>query len=326
MSDSWYYDFMYPEHRLRIDMLKSGNLPDVRYIDDVIGTRISMIRYNGLPKNLTSNLLEAFLMFRHRMCFVYVPGLDRVVLGYYEYSTQLIGEYFTPTKVNVYTLSGNTFLGEYDWDDIVLCRDNPLDIPKIMPVINYLEKIVELEDDTMILCEHASLPLVLTGSKKQANALREQAKKFGHRHSFIVGDDSVADNVSSYDIKLTINPLDLYDLKNKYKNELLSSLGIYSVEQKRERIVTQELVNQNDYSDYVYWKGLNERKKFVEEINKKFGLNVEIIETYEENYQSGVEELKDTAKAKLLGQAEAIKEVDPNATFDQSNPVKVTKG
>lgn len=327
MSDAWYYNFMYPEHAARISALKSESLPDFRYIDDIIGTRISMVRYEGdLPPGLSSTMLEAFLMFRRNLCMVYSQGLDKIVLGYYEYDTSELNEYFRPDTVRVYTLQGNTLLGVYKWEDIVLVRDNPLDIPKIFPILNYLDKIVEIEEDLMVLCDHASLPLVLTGSKKQANALREQAKKFGHKHSFIVGDDTIAENVSAYDIKLTINPLDIYDLKNKYKNELLSSLGIYSVEQKRERIVTQELVNQNDYSDFVYYKGINCRNDWIRGMKEKWGKNVRMIETYDENYESSIEELKQSNKAKLLGQAEAIKEVDPNATFDQSNPVKVTKG
>jgi len=325
MSEQWFYEFMHPDHLLKMQML-SGDIkhPDLRYIDDVMGTRVSMFRYENLPEGLTSVALEAFLLFRNKLCFVYSEGLGKHVLGYYT-PTGVYDEYFHPVTVEVYTLSGNRFIGKYEWNDIILVRDNPLDIPKVIPILEYLQKIIELEDDVMVLCEHASLPLVLTGSKKQANALKQQAKQFGHRHAFIIGDDIVADNVNSYDIKLTINPLDIYDLKNKYKNEMLSSLGIYSVEQKRERIVTQELVNQNDYSDFVYWKSLNCRKSWIEELNAR-GENVVIYETYEENYQSSVDELKDSAKAKLLGQAEAIKEVDPNATFDQSNPVKVTKG
>lgn len=324
MSDSWYYDFLYPEHAARISVLQGKlGMPDFRYIDDVIGTRISMFRYDYLPEGLTSEVYEACLMFRSHLCFVFVEGLGKHVLAYYTPIGPL-DEYFRPKFVNCKTISGDTDLGVYAWKDIILARDNPLDIPKILPIISYLERIVELENDLMVLCDHASLPLVLTGNKKQANALRQQAKEFGHKHSFIVGDDMVSNNVESYDIKLTINPLDIYDLKNKYKNELLSSLGIYSVEQKRERIVTQELVNQNDFSDFVYWKGLNCRKATINALNAK-GEKIAMYETYEENYQSSIDELKDTSKAKLLGQAEAIKEVDPNATFDQSNPVKVTK-
>lgn len=325
MSDQWYYEFMHPDHALRMkNLLDSMALPDLRFVDDIIGTASSMFRYENLPEGLTSNILEAALMFRNKLCFVYSYGLGKHVLGYYVPVGEW-DEYYQPTKVEVFTLYGKRSLGVYEWKEIILAKDNPLDIPKIMPILTYLEKIIELEDDVMILSEHASLPLVLTGNKRQATALKQQAKQFGHRHSFIIGDDTIAENVQSYDIKLTINPLDIYDLKNKYKNECLTSLGIYSVEQKRERIVTQELVNQNDYSDFIYWKRLNSRKLMVELLNAA-GENVVLYETYEENYQSSVEELKDTSRAKLLGQAEAIKEVDPNATFDQSNPVKIMKG
>ena len=323
MSDSWYYDFINPDHALRVNMLKN-NCPwfDLRYINDIVNTRISMWTYEGLPEGLTSTIVETALLFRIKLCFVDVKGLNKWVLGYYV-PVAVYDEYYQPREVDVYTLSGNKHLGRYKWSEIVIVRDNPMDLPPFITIMEYVEKIKELENDMFILCDHASLPLVLTGDKKQANALRQQAKEFGHKHAFIVGDSMAGNSVTSYDIKLPINPLDIYDIRSKYINECMSAIGIYSVEQKRERIVTQELVNQNDKTDFIYNKYNNERKRWIKEMNAR-GNNMRLIESYEENIKDVAHEKALTANAVIKAEGEAIKDLDPNAEFSQSNPVKVT--
>ena len=300
MSDFWYYNFLNPDHKMRVDLLRNNNF-DWRYLNDIVNTRVSMWHYEGLPGELTSEIIETALMFRNHLCLVKSLGLQEVVLGYYTWSGKM-SLYYKPKRVFVKSLAGNVPLGEFDWNDLVLVRDSPMDIIPFICVLEYIDKINNIERAMMLLVEHSALPLVLTGPKKQANALREQAKRLGHKEPFVIGDDEIATDVKQYDIRLLINPLDLYDLKKKYINECTSSLGIYSVEEKRERIVTQELVNQNDYTDFIYNKSNNERKRWVEEANKKFGLSIRMIESYVENLKDGYEEVYETAKAKAKGE------------------------
>ena len=91
----------------------------------------------------------------------------------------------------------------------------------------------------------------------------------------------------------------------------MSSLGIYAVDSKRERIVTQELVNQNDYTDFIYMNAKMERERFVKEVNERSGYNIKLVETYTKNYVETAED-KAEASAIIIGaQAEALKDVDP---------------
>lgn len=325
MSDSWYYDFIHPDHAVRMALLKNVPYVQLRYLNDIVGTKISMFKYENLPDNLTSNILELALTFRHNLCFYYISALDKWTLCAWVSNSQF-NEYYRPTNVSLFALNGEHLLDSVPYEDLILVRDNPMDIPPFLTIMEYLNKITELENDMMVLCDHASLPLVLKGNKRQATALKQQAKAFGHKNSFIVTDEMGSETLESYDIKLSINPLDIYDLKKKYLNECMSSIGIYSVEEKRERIVTQELVNQNDYTDFIYNKQLNERKRFVSELNKISGLNVKLIESYEETFMQGVEENAISAESILYAKGKAIKRLDPDADFSGSNPVKLTAG
>ena len=105
------------------------------------------------------------------------------------------------------------------------------------------------------------------------------------------------DAVKAFDIDIKINPKDIYELKTKYKNECLSSMGIYSVEEKKERKIVAEVTSQNDFTDHIYQDMKTQRQRFVDALNKADpSLNIRLIETYDLNVQDDIDE-----KARMEG-------------------------
>ena len=74
--------------------------------------------------------------------------------------------------------------------------------------------------------------------------------------------------------------MDIYDLYVKYKNMCLASMGIYSSDQKHERMIVSEAVQQNDYVDFTYNEKKQERLLFIKQLNEKYGTNIELEESY----------------------------------------------
>jgi len=68
----------------------------------------------------------------------------------------------------------------------------------------------------------------------------------------------------------------LYEQKIKYINELLNILGIETnpSEQKKERLITDEVNANNEFSFFSNEMFLIYRQKATNELNKKYGLNV----------------------------------------------------
>lgn len=313
IGDNWYIDFMNPSYAVNKYMHSKGyQYVNFRNIKNIINTRIGMWKYEGLDDNpkfpmLTSSILETALFFQTNLCFAEIKALG----GWFLLRYEAVGErnaYYKPTRVNLFTLS-NMYIGEQAYEDIILVKDNTLDLLPILPVLEYMEKIDYIEATMEKVMVNATLPLVLVGNKKQANALKSTASKLGVPNPYIIGDDTLLDQIKSFDISVPISPLDLYDLKRKYLNECMSSLGIYYVEEKRERIVTQELVNQNDYTDFVYMNADMSRNEFIKKLNDRSGSNIKVIEAYDLNFNDGVAEetrkefeiAKATAKGELQG-------------------------
>ena len=193
-----------------------------------------------------------------------------------------------------------------------------MDIIPFICINEYLAKIHRVEETVFKTLSIASLPIALVGNKKMANQLKQTAKNLGNADPFITGDDSMLDAVKGFNIDVPVSPLDIYELKQKYRNECLASLGIYSVEEKRERIVTQELVNQNDYTDFVYQDKKMCREDWIKKINEADpSLEIGLIEEYEVN-------VKETAQEEAY-KAHAVAKAD--GTYEKNtNPVKPEEG
>ena len=312
-ENSWYWDFVNLQSTVNQKLIKGGiDLQYIRYIKDIVNTRIGMFTYKNLPEPLTSQILETALMFMNNLCFYYSKGLNKWVLARYLFGGDY-DMYFKPDVVEVLALNGRNLASSVPYKDLILVRDNTMDIVPFLVVQDYIKKISYLEDKMDKMVNIATFPVGIVGDKKIANQLKLIAKELCGNNPCITGSDQIMDTVKSFDIKLPYNPLDIYELKNKYRNECMASLGIYSVEEKRERMIDKEVSVHNDYTDYVYNNALEERKRFVAELNKIGDFKIELVETYEVNRQADIDEEAEKAGAIVKAQAEALKSVDPDA-------------
>lgn len=305
MSQWWYYDFMHPDQAVAQCLVK-GVLPyELHYIKDIVNTRIGMFHYKGIEKikGLTSYIYETALMFMSNLCFYKSDALGGWVLCRYTYGSEY-GLYFRPKTVNLTALNGTSIADGVPFEDIVLAKDNSMDIPPFLCINEYIMKIQKVENTIFKTLSIASLPLAMVGNKKMVNQLKPVMKKLFGDDPLIACDDTLTDMVKGFNVDVPVQPLDVYELKQKYRNECLSSLGIYSVEEKRERIVTQELVNQNDYTDFIYQDAKINRFNTFDELNRRdSSLGIEVVETYEVNVKESIEE--EANKAKAIAKAEA---------------------
>lgn len=314
-NNQWYYYYSNPDAYIKEILSKEGITPDdIIWWQDIINTRLSMFRYPNLEEynllgGLKSRDLEYALLLQVNLCFANIPSMGGWLLAIYTSQGSLDFNRH-PTSVKLTALNGSNIPGEYPYNSIIPIYDNNLGIPRIASLLSYIRKIKKMDEDVLKLCDVACLPAIITGDKKQATALKEVAKKLNIRDPFIVGDSALVGQVQTFDIKLAISPIDIYDLKIKYKNECLASMGIYNAEQKRERLITQELVNQNDYSDFTYNSGVLPRKEAVRLLKKVSGIDIGFEEVYDYNFEQNTD--IEAKKAQALAKAEAKGEKDGN--------------
>ena len=296
----WYYDCLNLNSALRQNMVKhGGKWLHFRYLMQFASMRIGMFSYKNLPGKLTSQILETALFFNNFLCFFKCPLTQEVLLGRFVPNGDY-DEYWKPTKVNILALNGKQIGFNVPYEDIIPVRDNKLDLIPFLAVMEYMQKIDEIENAITRTLKVGTLPVAFVGSKKISAQMHEAARQLfnGDTKPFIASDETLPDGVRSFDIKLTLEPLDLYELKFKYYSECMQMLGIYNVPEKHERMLVKELADQNDYVDTLYTEARDERQHFIDLVNKRYGLNIELFETYDSNYADLVDETKQEAEAK----------------------------
>jgi hypothetical protein len=273
-----------------------------RYIKDILNTKVSMFRYEGLPEGLTTEIIERDLMFRNRLCLYKSIPLGKIVVCKYV-PCGLFDENWKPTKVDLIAINGATIAQNVPFEDVVLLRDNTMDIIPFICIDEYIDRINSIEKTIEVMSVVLRLPLLFTGDKAQVATLKATMKKVLNFEPVAIADKQLKECLTQFDIKVPYSPLDLYELKMKYRNECLSSLGIYYVDVKRERIVTAEIISQNDFVDYIYQDAKNERERAVREMNEKWGCKAKLIEVYTENREEDIE-IK-AKEASLIAKAES---------------------
>ena len=278
-ANQMYYDLVNLNSVLSQALIKNGFPQGIHYLKDIASVKVGMFKYEGIEAipNLTSEIFETILLFNNFLCFYKSPALGIILCRYI--SCNVFNEYLKPRTVNLVALNGQTIATNVPYEDIILVRDNSLDIIPFICMIEYIRKIEECDTAVFKALKVATLPLVIVGSKKLANQANAVAKKLGSPEAFIFGDDMLADGVKSFDIDINIDPLDVYELKTKYKNECISSLGIYTIEQKKERKIVSEVASQNEYTDSIYMDAKTNRTNCFEEVKERWGVDVTVIET-----------------------------------------------
>lgn len=301
-NNNWYMDFANPSVALQESLVKQTGITMDFYKDvyELVNLQCSMFKYENIDPekfpNLTPDIIETALMFRNNLCFVEVKALGAWYLAYYN-SDSTRNEYCKPDgKVEVKAFNGESF-GLFEYKDLIILKDNILDLIPFLHVVNYIKRIMYCEQKCDTMLAVASLPVGVVGDKRAMNALKQNAKELGIAKPFIVGDDTLIDQVKSFDIKLLINPLDIYELKKKYKTEYLTSIGIYASEDKKERMITSEMASQNDLADNNYLNRKLSRKNAFDELNKRAGSSIKLVEVYKINFADTVKESELIAKA-----------------------------
>lgn len=306
--DLTHLDFWLDKTMLDMDIRSA----DIRYIAGFINPKISMFTYKNLPNNLLPETLEMALLCRRQVCFFYSEGLGGVCLGTYNILSRDMNH--QPAVVSIRTFNGNMISIDTKFEDIVPIKDNPLDLPPMLVIASYVNCVCKIEATLFQQVDIASLPFIFIGTPKAKKEFDNLVTQSHYRKPFALMDKEGVDS-KSLPINFPITPTDMYDLKSKYKNECLQSFGIYSVEEKRERLLQQEVTNQNDYTDTNYQLCKLSRSVPIEKINSKWGCKVIFGETYEVNKK---EDIADTAKeAGAVAKAEAEaqpkpKEGEPN--------------
>lgn len=240
---------------------------------------LTMFKWENLPCGITERFIERCL---------YETGL---VIFFKSKKGATKGSYVvakaTPHKWNAYNepigyraYSDNGMINEYVKACDCVAIWNDYHRQGNITNVNYFAKRISNLDKTIdINLEHLKTPTLVSCPEGQVETIKQFYKKKTNGEPLIITDEDFmsSNSIKVFDLKATNHIPQLTETKRDIINEALTFFGINNVPvNKKERLITSESDQNNEQiylnSNIMY----RPRELAVDEINDKFGLDVEI--------------------------------------------------
>lgn len=252
------------------------------YFNRLLELSVSMFEWKNVPDTIDARFLELALFQDGNAVF-----FKDDVLGFLALRCAAGGRlnvYNIPTERRAYAAGG--YHKELDIDNSVIIYNNYLHTSSVDTVDMFAHKIWDLDLTVQVNCKAQKTPTLIKCSETQRLTLLNAYQKYDGNQPFIFADKDF--NTENFTVLATGAPYvadQIYQLKTQYWNEALTYLGIANVNtQKKERLVTDEVERQQGGTIASRYSRLNARKEACEQINRMFGLNLDV------DYREGIEE------------------------------------
>lgn len=254
-----------------------NNQTYIDYLDRLKLLATSLFSWEGLDEVAgtgASRFLELSLYEYGRACFIKDEKLGYMSLRVNPSDT--FNVYMLPTKVTAWSIGYNK---EYDFDDVVYIMNNDLQVPTSRTINQFAYRLYETERTIDVNLIAQKTPVLIEGDTKTILTLKNVYMQYSGNTPFIFGnkqfDISNKLNVLNTNAPYLIDKLELH--KHEIWDECLTFLGIDNANtDKKERLITDEVESNNEVINYYLNCFYKTRKSACDEINKKFGLNIEL--------------------------------------------------
>ena len=284
------------------------------YLEELI---VSRYTYKNLPEGMEDWEIEDLLFWKGSGIGFKYPATGTMLLlpvtngGDLDIKGRM--QYGTPLSMNgvemPYNLRMLPDLTGTEKQEAVLWMNNLKMTPTYLVIKPFVDQFIYIMQSKMMNCAMARKPVIIKGNKKTAAALNMQFTNiFGNGiYPFKVSYDDG-------DLKSMLEVLNLGikydqqaywdDLKNTW-NYILTLCGIKNDENvaKKERVVVDQIQSNEENVYYSKMNTFKYREKAVEDMNRVFGTNIEVVDVYEEMK-------KQEAQMQILESMEGVEEYD----------------
>ena len=247
------------------------------YLDRLKMLAVSLFTWKRLDKYAgtgASRFLELSLYDLGRGVFIKDNELGYMALKVNP--SDKLNVYNLPEKVEAWSLGYNK---QFNFDDVVYIMNNELEKPTYEFMRLFAYRLYETERTIDLNLQAQKTPILIEGDTKTILTLKNVYMQYSGNTPFIFGnkqfDISNKLNVLKTDAPYIIDKLDIH--KHQIFNDALTVLGIDNANtDKKERLITNEVESNEELIKYYLNCFYKTRKKACEEINEKFGLDVDI--------------------------------------------------
>lgn len=257
-----------------------NDLTFTQYYYDLTLLVLSRIGYENLPNNINEKWIEKYLFSEGDCMFFKDDTLGYMVAKCSERELNHYDEpvYLTPTASNYHKTRAYK-VGE----ECVLIRNNDLSIPTELKVRLFAWRLAEITRTQEININAQKTPLLIKCSDKQKLTLKNVYAQYNGNEPVIFADKNL--DFNGLEVLKTDAPIvfdKLQQQKHQVMNEFLTLIGINNANQeKKERLVTDEVIANNEEIETFFNSMFKAREQAINEINKLFKLNIRVYKRVE---------------------------------------------
>lgn len=263
----------------------ANSLSEQYYLSRLSELAMSMFKWKNLPNTVDARFLEYTLFYEGAAVFF---KDDELTLGNTtdDTTTYLCLQVALGGDLNVYRVpksrrayAVNAYQRMLNENDSVLIWNNMIRLPEYGRMMYYAQKLAEIDRAIDVNVKGQKFPIAILCDENQRLTLKNVYKQYDGNEPFIFGDSSLDLNKALQAIN-TGSPFvadKLQDLKNNKWAEAMMCLGIpNSPTDKKERLVANEANVSQGGTLASRSSRLEMRKRACDEINRMFGLNIDV--------------------------------------------------
>ena len=235
---------------------------------------INMFDWSNLPDTVDERFLELTLFEKG-----FAVYFNDEILGDLALPCMIGGKlnvYRIPTYRRAYATNGyQKVLGE---SDSVIIFNNRLHQPLVFTIALFASRLTEIQRAIDINVKGQKHPIAILCDEHERLSYENIYYKYDANHPLFLGTKNLdLDNIKALNTESPYVADKLFNLKRQVWNEALTLLGISNASsEKRERLISDEVVTNMGGIEAQRYTMLNERRTAAEKINKMFGTNIEV--------------------------------------------------
>lgn len=264
----------------------ANSLAEQYYLSRLSELAMSMFKWKNLPDSVDSRFLEYTLFYEGAAVFFKDEYLSNSELSDNTDGSYLCLQVILGGDLNVYRVPNNrkayavnTYNKQLTQNDSVIIWNNMIRLPEYGRMMYYATQLAEIDRAITVNVKGQKFPIAILCDESQRLTLKNVYKQYDGNEPFIFGDSSLDLNKMIQAIN-TGSPYvadKLQDLKNNKWSEAMMCLGIpNSPTDKKERLVANEAAVSQGGTLASRSSRLEMRKRACDEINKMFGLNIDV--------------------------------------------------
>lgn len=264
-----------PNQRNRnfLESAKLNNITFQYYLDLLQQLAISRFKWKNLPKTVDERYLELTLFFDGFAVFF----VDEV-LGPLALKAMINGRYnLYDIPIRRIAYANNGYRRNLNSKNSVVLFNNMIHTPAYDTVLLFAQRLANLDRIIDVNCNTQKTPVLIECDENERLTMQNAYQQFDGNAPVIYGKKGIKEGLTVLKTDAPYTADKLYELKSKIFNEALTYLGIVNVnENKRERMITDEVVRSMGGAMMMRESVMAARKQACEQINDMFGMNISV--------------------------------------------------